>query len=104
MDAPTTMSAARASCYHTSQADTAIAIVAGGRPTTQFSLLAELNGWTEHQKAAYLAISPRGSALTVITNLPKEQCRDYTALSGALLWKHSPSRVQPSTAVGKDET
>ena len=51
---------------------------------TQFLLLAELNGWTEHQKAAYLAISLRGSALTVLTNLPEEQRRDYTALSGAL--------------------
>ena len=51
---------------------------------TQFSLLAELNGWTEQQKAAYLAISLRGSALTVLTNLPEEQRRDYTALSVAL--------------------
>ena len=51
---------------------------------TQFSLLAELNGWTEQQKAAYLAISLRGSALTVLTNIPEEQRRDYTALSAAL--------------------
>ena len=34
---------------------------------TQFSLLAELNNWTEQQRAAYLAISLRGSALTVLT-------------------------------------
>ncbi len=50
----------------------------------QFSLLAELNGWTEQRKATYLAISLRGSALTVLTNLPEEQRRDYTALSAAL--------------------
>ena len=46
--------------------------------------LAELNGWTEQQKATYLAISLRGSALTVLTNLPEEQRREYTALSAAL--------------------
>ena len=50
----------------------------------QFSLLAELNGLTEQQKAANLAISLRGSALTVLTNLPEEQRRDYTALAAAL--------------------
>ena len=47
-------------------------------------LLAKRYGWTEHQKVAYLAISLRGSALTVLTNLPKGQRKDYTALSGAL--------------------
>jgi hypothetical protein len=46
----------------------------------QFSLLAEL---TEQQKAAYLAISLRGSAQMVLTNLSEEQRRDYTALSAA---------------------
>ena len=51
---------------------------------SQFTLLAELNGWTEQQKAAYLAISLRGPALTVLTNLPEEQHRDYAALSAAL--------------------
>ena len=36
---------------------------------TQFKLLAELNHWTEQEKATHLAISLRGSALTVLTNL-----------------------------------
>ena len=50
----------------------------------QFSLLAELNGWSEQRKAAYLAISLRGPALTVLTNLPEEQRKDYKTLSAAL--------------------
>ena len=51
---------------------------------TQFGLLAGLNKWTDGERAAYLAISVRGSALTVLTNLPEEQCSDYAALCGAL--------------------
>ena len=51
---------------------------------TQFGLLAALNKWNDQEKAAYLAISLRGSALTVLTNLPEEQRSDYGALSAAL--------------------
>ena len=51
---------------------------------TQFKLLLELNHWTEQQKATYLTISLRGQALTVLTNLPKEQHGDFTALATAL--------------------
>ena len=51
---------------------------------TQFKLLSELNHWTEQQKATYLAISLRGPALTVLTNLPEEQRGDFTALATAL--------------------
>ena len=51
---------------------------------TQFKLLLELNHWTEQQKATYLAISLRGRALTVLTNLPKEQRGDFTTLATAL--------------------
>lgn len=51
---------------------------------TQFKLLSELNHWTEQQKATYLAISLRGPALTVLTNLPEEQRGDFTALTTAL--------------------
>ena len=51
---------------------------------TQFGLLAGLNKWTDQEKAAYLAISLRGSALTVLTNLPEEQRSDYAALCAAL--------------------
>ena len=51
---------------------------------TQFKMLADLNHWTDHQKATHLAISLRGPALTVLTNLPEEQRGDFTALAAAL--------------------
>ena len=51
---------------------------------TQFSLLAELNGWIGQPKAGNLTISLRGPALTMLKNLPEEQCRDYAVLSAAL--------------------
>jgi hypothetical protein len=44
---------------------------------TQFGQLGGLNKWTDQEKAAYLAISLRGSALTVLTNLPEEQRSDF---------------------------
>ena len=47
-------------------------------------MLAELNHWTEQEKATHLAISLRGSAVTVLTNLPEEQRSDFSALSAAL--------------------
>lgn len=43
-------------------------------------MLAELNGWSEAEKATYLAVSLRGSALNVLTNLPEKQRRSYPAL------------------------
>ena len=49
---------------------------------TQFGLLAGLNKWTEQEKAAYLAISLRGSALTILTNIPEGQRSDYGGLCG----------------------
>ena len=51
---------------------------------TQFELLAELNRWKDVEKASYLAVSLRGAALTVLTNLPPRQRRDYGALTLAL--------------------
>ena len=51
---------------------------------TQFKLLADLNHWNDQEKATYLAISLRGSAMTVLTNLPEEQRGDFGALSAAL--------------------
>ena len=50
-------------------------------------LMAKVRGkpnWTEQEKATHLAISLRGSALTVLTNLPEEQHSDFSALSAAL--------------------
>ena len=51
---------------------------------TQFELLAMMNRWSDAEKAAYLAISLRGPAATVLTNLPPEQRGSYEALTTAL--------------------
>ena len=47
-------------------------------------MLAEVNKWSDGEKATFLAISLRGPALTVLTNLPPEGCRTYTTLVAAL--------------------
>ena len=51
---------------------------------TQFELLAGVNRWSNTEKATYLAVSLRGPAATVLTNLPPEQRCDYRALTAAL--------------------
>ena len=51
---------------------------------TQFELLAQINRWSESDKAAHLAISLRGPAATVLTNLPPDQRQSYRALTTAL--------------------
>ena len=51
---------------------------------TQFELLAEINRWNEVEKATFLAISLKGPALTVLSNLSAESRRDYPALVAAL--------------------
>ena len=52
---------------------------------TQFELLAAwVNRWSNTEKATYLAVSLRGPAATVLTNLPPEQRCDYRALTAAL--------------------
>ncbi len=50
----------------------------------QFEITAQLNGWSDQQKAAYLATSLKGPALNVLGNLPPERRRDYQALVSAL--------------------
>ncbi len=50
----------------------------------QFEMLAAMNGWDDAKKATYLAVSLRGPAVTVLTNLSPEQRKNYTALSEAL--------------------
>lgn len=52
--------------------------------STQFEMLASLNHWTQAEKATYLAVSLRGSALTVLTNLTEVQRGNYTTLTTAL--------------------
>ena len=51
---------------------------------TQFELLAQLNGWSDKEKAAHLAVNLREDAATVLTNLPVAKRQDYAALKSAL--------------------
>ena len=50
----------------------------------QFELLADLNGWSDAEKSAHLAISLRGAVATVLTNLYPSQRRSYEVLTAAL--------------------
>jgi len=43
-----------------------------------------MNRWSNSAKAAYLAISLRGPAVTVLTNFPPERRQDYKALTTVL--------------------
>ena len=51
---------------------------------TQFEIVAEINQWDGPDKAAFLATSLRGPALTVLSNLPSESRVDYPSLVAAL--------------------
>ena len=51
---------------------------------TQFEMLAHMNRWTEVEKATYLAVSLKGPALTVLSNLPSEHLYNYSSLVSAL--------------------
>ncbi len=51
---------------------------------SQFEMLATLGRWSEPQKATYLAVSLRGTALTVLSNMPQERRTSYSALAVAL--------------------
>ncbi len=50
----------------------------------QFETLTQVNGWTETEKATYLAVSLRGPALTVLSNIPTDRLYDYRSLVSAL--------------------
>ena len=50
----------------------------------QFEMLAAVNGWSNAQKATYLAVSLRGPALTVLTNISADHRGDYDILIAAL--------------------
>ena len=47
-------------------------------------MLARINKWNDLDKAAYLAISLKGSAATVLVNLPPDHQQDYNTLAAAL--------------------
>ena len=51
---------------------------------TQFEMLARINGWSEVEKATYLAVSLKGPALTVLSNIPQDDLYNYSLLVTAL--------------------
>ena len=64
---------------------------------TQFEILANINCWTEVEKATYLAVSLKGPALTVLSNLPADNLYNYSSLvsPGCSLWELSSGRAAP---------
>ncbi len=50
----------------------------------QFELLAQLNKWSETEKATFLAVSLKGPALAVLNTLPSTGLHDYPTLVSAL--------------------
>ena len=50
----------------------------------QFEMLADVNHWSDAERATYLAISLRGSALTVLTNISSDHRGEYATLMAAL--------------------
>ncbi|KAF8791594.1 hypothetical protein HNY73_006436 [Argiope bruennichi] len=51
---------------------------------TQFTMVAEANGWNPQAKAFHLASSLRGDAADILETLTEEQRHDFHALSSAL--------------------
>ncbi|KAF8770190.1 hypothetical protein HNY73_017752 [Argiope bruennichi] len=51
---------------------------------TQFTMVAEANGWNPQAKAFHLATSLRGDAADILETLTEEQRHDFQALSSAL--------------------
>ncbi|KAF8781568.1 Retrovirus-related Pol polyprotein like [Argiope bruennichi] len=51
---------------------------------TQFTMVAEANGWNPQAKALHLAASLRGDAADILKTLTEEQRHDFQALSSAL--------------------
>ncbi|KAJ8048488.1 hypothetical protein HOLleu_00827 [Holothuria leucospilota] len=59
--------------------------------STQFELIAELNGWDNYTKAMYLAANLRGEAQGILVDIGAESRRDYYALVTALRARFSPT-------------
>jgi hypothetical protein len=51
---------------------------------TQFEIVAEINGWESQEKAAFLAASLQGQALSVLNCLSDSSRRNYNALVQAV--------------------
>ena len=52
--------------------------------------VARWNGWSCAEMADQLAINLRGSARTVLGNLPEHEVRDFDSLKAALTRRYSP--------------
>ena len=50
----------------------------------QFCIIAEMNGWRDPEKAAFLATSLKGTALQVLVNLAGDRRQDFRSLVAAL--------------------
>jgi hypothetical protein len=64
---------------------------------TQFEIIANLNEWEPEDKAAFLAASLRGKALTVLSNLSQESRCNFAA-SGIRksFWQQEARRTESS--------
>ena len=60
----------------------------------QFNLVAEINRWNNHNKALYLATSLRGTARTVLADMPPSLHRNFTALVNRLTQRFGPNKDQ----------
>ena len=59
---------------------------------TQFDMVAELNGWSESDKARYLTACLQGQALTVLNTLSASERVDYQRLTAALTERFDQNR------------
>jgi hypothetical protein len=59
---------------------------------TQFEIIAGINRWSEGEKAAFLASSLKGHALTVLSNLSPEHRNHYPSLVAALESRYGSQR------------
>ena len=50
----------------------------------QFCIIADMNGWRDPEKAAFLATSLKGTALQVLANLANDRRQDFRSLVAAL--------------------
>ena len=50
----------------------------------QFCIIADMNGWRDPEKAAFLATSLKGTALQVLANLASDRRQDFRSLVAAL--------------------
>ena len=69
---------------------------------TQFEMLAQLNRWTEVEKATLLAVSLTGAAMTVLSNLSADRRSDYIQGIGdsprESFWDGAPSTAPENEA------